>query len=119
MDIFTSYYSKAKTLDTEQYALFRVSITMPGWFDKQIYALPDIYPKWSILDAYKRNVISEKEYIAKYLQQLAMCDKNEIRRTIEKLTGERAPVLLCWESSDKFCHRRILASWLGYTPKEL
>lgn len=58
----------------------------------------------------KMNMIkyAENEYIENY--QKEVLDKLNAKTVYEEL-GEDA-VLLCWENTEKFCHRHLVAKWL-------
>jgi hypothetical protein len=65
--------------------------------------------------------VSEQEYRKRYAQQLAALDPQRTHDELVALAGGEEPVLLCWErkadleAGRVFCHRRIVAEWLGTT----
>jgi len=106
----TSYFAKYKEEDG-------VSIAgkSPEWFTGKSY--PALFPKWSFYSKYKIDG-DEKAYEEEYRRQVL--DKLNPVKVYEDL--EHA-VILCWEGSGKFCHRRLVAQWLyeklGVTVDEL
>jgi hypothetical protein len=65
--------------------------------------------------------VPEAEYRKRYAKQLAALDSRETYDALVALAGDDEPVLLCWErkadleAGRVFCHRRIVAEWLGTT----
>lgn len=51
---------------------------------------------------------------------LAPLDRDAVRKEICDLVGKdaKAAVLLCYETPEKFCHRHLVAKWLGDDVKE-
>jgi uncharacterized protein (DUF488 family) len=80
---------------------------------------PDLAPTKGLLFNFKHKVITEKEYVRIYIEEIL--DKLDPQQTYNKL-GENA-VLLCYERAGEFCHRRIVAEWfkiyLGIIVEEL
>jgi len=83
-----------------------ISRTQPrGWTGR---AYEPLAPPWRLLQAAKSGAIDEEEYIRRYLEEVL--SKLDPVRVYADL-GEDA-VLLCWERSGAFCHRRLVAEWL-------
>lgn len=65
--------------------------------------------------------VSEPEYRKRYAAQLAALDPQRTYQDLVTLAADDDPVLLCWErkadleAGRAFCHRRIVAEWLGST----
>ena len=65
--------------------------------------------------------VSEPEYRTRYAAQLAELDPEHTYQELVTLAAGEEPVLLCWErkadleAGRVFCHRRIVAEWLGNT----
>lgn len=74
--------------------------------------LPVLAPKKDFWIVWEENIgkIDEYEntkyYINEYYKQVL------IKINIEDLLKEENPILLCYEDSDKFCHRHILAEYI-------
>lgn len=109
--IATSYYAKAARYpDTFKIAISR---SIPNWF-KPNCQLTWLAPSWSMLSQYKLDH-NENKYTFKYLQMLA--DKNKVLEyLVERMNvmeRKQNVLLLCWETSGKFCHRHLLADYLN------
>lgn len=109
--ICTSYYAKA----TRYPDTFRIAIsrTIPSWFTPDCQ-LTWLAPTWEMLARYKETGDSN-EYTRKYLNILLDKD-NTLRYLVERLIAKERKqnvLLLCWEASGKFCHRRLLADYMN------
>lgn len=56
--------------------------------------------------------VSQEEYVKRYIAQLAQLDAREVWDKLHALVAPHDPILLCWESALKFCHRRLAAEWM-------
>ena len=68
-------------------------------------------PSWRLVQEAKSGAIDEYEYIRRYREEVL--SKLDSARVYADL-GEDA-VLLCWERSGAFCHRRLVAEWFEET----
>ena len=95
----TSYFARFKGTNG-------VSITLgiPIWFKGAHY--PQLAPKADFLFKYKKDG-DEKEYTNQYYAQVL--DKLDPQEVYNDLKDK---VLLCYEKSGKFCHRRLVADWI-------
>ena len=82
-----------------------ISRTQPrGWTGR---AYEPLAPSWRLLAAAKSGAIDEGEYTRRYRAEvLSKLDPATVRADL----GEDV-VLLCWENSGAFCHRRLVAEW--------
>lgn len=92
----------------------RISLSMPKGFDANETWMA-VAPKWDLLGPYKDGAIDDDEYTRRYR---AMLDANadaviERYRQLERRFRDSDAVLLCWCRAGAFCHRRLLAEWLG------
>jgi len=55
----------------------------------------------------------EAIYIPKYHAILSKLSKEGILKEIERLSGGHDCILLCYEKPEDFCHRHMVAKWLG------
>ncbi len=97
----TSYYAKYKGDNGVS-----IAAKCPHWFNGRQYK--KLAPNYSLLMAYKNNLINEVEYTEQYYKEVL--NNLDARQIYEEL-GEDA-VLLCWEKSGSFCHRHLVADWL-------
>lgn len=47
-----------------------------------------------------------------YGEQLLALDPHQVVDELHTLTAGADPILLCYETPSKFCHRRLVAQWL-------
>lgn len=104
--MFTSYYAKHGT-DRNAVA---ISAKPPDWYVGVTYPL--LAPSWDLINGVKSGSMSEDEYTERYLKLLKKRGASPYR-TLSDL-GDQA-ILLCFETPDKFCHRRIVADWIEFT----
>jgi len=97
----TSYYSKSATHPNA------VSIAgkAPEWYKGREYKT--LAPKYWFFAKYKEDHDEDFYVDAYYEEVLSKLDP----KTVYDELGEDA-VIMCWESSEKFCHRHIVADWL-------
>lgn len=80
----------------------------PKWFTGGSY--PDLFPTWPMINAYKQSdqgAAAQDAYIAMYHK--LVLDRLDPAKIYDDL---KYSVLLCYEASDKFCHRYLVAEWL-------
>ena len=82
-----------------------ISRSQPRGWTGRVYER--LAPSWRLLTAAKSGAINEDEYIRCYRAEVL--SKLDPARVYADL-GEDA-VLLCWENSGAFCHRRLVAEW--------
>lgn len=82
-----------------------ISRTRPRGWTGRIYE--PLAPPWRLLAEALSGEIDEEEYTRRYRAEvLSKLDPATVRADL----GEDA-VLLCWENSGAFCHRRLVAEW--------
>lgn len=98
----TSYYAKYKGENA-------VSIAgkCPSWYKGREYK--KLAPRYWFFAKYKQD--GDKEFYTEQYQKEVL-NKLDPKQVYEEL-GEDA-VLLCWEKSGEFCHRRLVAEWLEH-----
>lgn len=101
MTIQTSYFAKYK----DQPNGIAITRYTPKWFKGETYSA--LAPTKAMLDAYKAGRLSEEDFIKQYQQKVLepLC----VYEVYHDLKGK---TLLCFETSDSFCHRHLVASWL-------
>jgi uncharacterized protein (DUF488 family) len=103
MKIYTGYFAKIKQY--REKGLVTISIAR---FNKY-------YSGVSLkLLAPTAEMIYEPEsfYIPKYKLILSKLNPSLILKEIEILSGGKDCILLCYEKSGDFCHRRLVAKWI-------
>ena len=77
----------------------------PDWYKGRQYK--KLAPKFWFFKKFKKDG-DKKFYTEQYNKEvLGVLDPHEVYEEL----GKNA-VLLCWEKSGKFCHRRLVAKWL-------
>lgn len=109
--IYTSYYARAKSFPNLVH--IRISTSCPKWYPYETKCLPELYPGFDLVNGIKTGEITEAEYECRYKEKLAKLDKYAVRKKIEDLAGDKDTVLLCYEKDGDFCHRHLVADWLG------
>jgi len=105
----TSYYASPRIIGTEyKYELISISKKPPAWFTLPHKIYKPLCPSWKLVMNYKSGQITKEQYTQYYHEEIL--DSLDPARTYQEL-GENA-VLLCWEKSNQFCHRHIVAKWL-------
>jgi hypothetical protein len=113
--IYTSYFAKIKNITVSDNLISIARKTPEGIKIKEFKLLA---PSWDILSQYKNNGGNEDLYTRRFTSEI-LSNLNPI--LVVKELGLN-PVLLCYERSDRFCHRFIVAKWFnaaGYETKEL
>jgi uncharacterized protein YeaO (DUF488 family) len=82
-----------------------ISRTQPRGWTGRVYE--PLAPSWRLVQEAKSGAIDEDEYIRRYRAEVL--SKLDPVRVYADL-GDDA-VLLCWENSGAFCHRRLVAEW--------
>lgn len=101
--LFTSYYAK----NGAHRQAVAISLFAPSFFRRRWY--PKLAPTRRMIDELKDGIIDEVEYTTQYLQllKLRQLSPQQIADDLEE-----GSILCCYESSEKFCHRHIVAAWL-------
>jgi uncharacterized protein (DUF488 family) len=111
MDILTSYFAMVKNLpeNTQPISISRFS---PKFFKGPCYT--KLAPTSQILKLYKAGVIDDNAYIQMYYDQvLSTLNAYTVVDELLAIAGNKIPVLVCYESPDKFCHRHLLNEWFN------
>lgn len=82
-----------------------ISLGVPKWFKGKLYK--KLAPTYQILNQYKIDN-DEIKYTEHYTKEIL--NKLNPKEVYDEL-GEDS-VLLCYEKSNSFCHRHIVAEWL-------
>jgi len=113
--IKTSYFANHRQFPP---ALKKISVSRfsPTWAELDSIAF-ELAPSKKLLQDYKAGKVSEKDYKTQYYEE-----------TLSKLNPEiiykkyKGSIFLCYEISDHFCHRKLIAEWLmnaGYHIEEV
>ena len=105
--IKTSYFANWRNFPSN-YEQINISLYPPKGWNKGSLKL--VAPNASLLAAYKNNTITKEEYEKIYIKQLE--DSGLTPQKVKEMLPENT-LLLCYEKKGDFCHRHILAEWLG------
>lgn len=115
MKIYTSYFAKIKDLPEN---IIPVSISRYPPKNLKIREYSKFFPPWSIIKEYK--ITGNQDKYTKDYNNLVLCKLNRdicIQDLIE-IGGRKDICLCCYEKSNDFCHRHIVAKWLNYDISE-
>ena len=106
--IYTGYFAKLK--EYKKNGLIPISITRfpPKWFEGE--QCQDLAPSAELLKKYKDMYMDEEHFEIHYNEMLSQID---VLKIVEEAVKGRDVVLCCFEKSDDFCHRHLLAKWLN------
>ena len=113
MKIWTTYFANVKNLDTTKVMPIAIcGKAIPGWSWPEYKKLA---PSWSIYDEYKNKGGTPEHYTERFVsERLRPLDREQVLKDLETLAQGRPEVaLVCYEKPDDFCHRHIVAAWLG------
>jgi len=119
MKIWTTYFAHVKSIDTDK--IMPIAIcgkAVPGWKYPEYKLLA---PSWDIYDEYKNRGGTPERYTERFLKErLSVLDKESVLRNLTELAdGKKEIALVCYEKPGDFCHRHIVADWLGQGIEEL
>jgi len=100
IEIKTSYFANYK----EDNAV-SIAFSTPNWFKGEKYK--KLAPPKKLLYDYKSGLVEEEEYRKVYSKEVL--NKLDPFKIAKELNNK---VLLCYEKSEDFCHRKLVAEWL-------
>lgn len=109
--VYTSYFSKIKDIHNDS-IIIGISRFPPKNINNNYFLAPSV----GLLNDYKQGLINIPEYITRYKNEVSYYLTNVFIGALKELMMENRDIILCcYESSDKFCHRHILADLIrGY-----
>lgn len=110
--IYTGYYAKLDEyckLGFTKERLLAISNTVPDYFRNKVRHFKKISPRWELIKEHKDNKINDNQFVLYYYKHLDNI-KNYIDWIIRFLS--KPCIFLCYETPDKFCHRKIFAKYL-------
>lgn len=114
MKIYTYYYSRAKDLPENILPISIAGWAPKGWTGEEYKVLA---PKWSFFKEYKETG-DEERYTEQFTRLVLGAITREkviqdLHSILAKYPGKDSVALLCYEKPGSFCHRHIVAEWLG------
>ena len=110
MKIYTSYFAKLKKLPKN---IVPISICgkAPDWYKGIQYKV--LAPKYGFFMEWKQNHDNEF-YIEHFKSEvLDLLDADEVVERLSQLSEGKDIALICYEKPSDFCHRHLVAEWLG------
>lgn len=108
--MYTSYFSNVRNV-AKDHVCVGICVCPPDWWDSP--NLPELSPPGDLLARHKAGKVSHAEFELEYHQRvLSKLDAKEVHERITNQFGDKV-VLVCFEAPGDFCHRRILAYWMG------
>ena len=141
--IFTSYYAQMRNFPSNVYPV-SISLGIPKWYEGAIYQ--KLAPTKEILSIWKANHENNESYWEKWYDEqykqsvLSYHLQHDVVHELEKVLPDSVKnilnsssvsiwknpdihiALLCYEKSEDFCHRKLVAEWFeeaGISCKEL
>lgn len=121
MNIFTSNFAKAKSLDHSKYLVVAISRYVPKGYSG-VRELR-FAPSRQLLMSYKKG-LSTDIYTQLFFNELRNKESvYSVFKDLARLSNGRDIVLCCYEKPGDFCHRRLIADFVlsnwNYEIKEL
>lgn len=107
--IYTSYFARLKKIP-DTICPIAICGKSPDWYNGLEYK--KLAPKWSFFSEWKKNQDNDYYYRHFLKEVLAPLNPHTVIEELQAMAGGKDVVLLCYETSDKFCHRHIVRSWL-------
>lgn len=118
MEISTSYFAQLRKIEAMAGAVpVAVCRYPPDWYKVEVYK--KIAPDYSMMTGMK-NADTREYFKSKYLKEvLGRLEPGIVEKDIAAIVernGGAFAVLLCFEKPADFCHRHLVAEWLGRDP---
>ena len=111
MKILTSNFSSVKKFPLTRFLPIGIAQWPPKFFTGE--SLKQLAPPDFLIRGYKSGDIDNDEYVLQYNKHiLKNLDVPALIETLQKMCGQRIPVLCCYEKSGDFCHRNLVAMHL-------
>lgn len=109
MKIYTSYFARLNKLPKN---IIPISICgkAPDWYKGIRYKV--LAPKYSFFQEWKQNQDNQYYIEHFYAEVLNNLNAEEVVKRLSELSGGNDVALICYEKSDDFCHRHLVADWL-------
>lgn len=121
--ITTSYFYKSKNIEGINHRIVSIVRGKPRHYSGIKHQLKSLAPTHNLTREFMTGYASEKEYVASFNTMLASLNVNDVINELLKKTRGAEPILMCYCSPYRFCHRHLVAEWIeketGETVKEL
>lgn len=119
--IYTSYFGKSKALAKSHPDYVQVAICGKMMFPWKGLRYKKLAPKIGFFTEWKKNHDNDY-YVSRFNEEvLAPLTRDAVLKELAALVGgdDKTIVLMCYEKPQDFCHRHLVARWLGNDVKEL
>lgn len=112
----TGYFAKLRTYTNAGLVPVSIARVTPKWYNGLVYQR--LSPTPAILHEYRAGQLQgdTDRFTAVFRRcVLSHLDRDAVLRELERLTGVSRDdiILLCYEKPTDFCHRHLVAEWLG------
>ena len=109
MSVYTTYFAKVRKLPSYVKPI-SICTYPPSWFAGPNFS--KLAPTESALMEY-RHTGDTDEFSRRYKEEtLAGLNPNDVLEELRGLTSTKDVALVCFEKSEDFCHRHLVAQWL-------
>ena len=111
--IYTSYFAQIKKFP-DNFEPICIARWKPKWYRGRIevgLAPTDSLLRW--WRASNKDEQAQAKFRQQYLGMLNHYSPIAVANILQTLANDKIPILLCFEKSDDFCHRHILAEWFN------
>lgn len=106
MRIYTGYFAILQKLKNP----VSICAIPPKWSDCPNFKL--LAPSKDILLGAKSGEITQDQYTKRFNAYLKTLDQEEVLQQLKELVGSKTITLVCFEKTNDFCHRHLVADWL-------
>lgn len=112
MKIYTSYFANWRHFPKDAVPIGITRFKPKSWNGINLVSLA---PSDKLLRQYKNKYVDELMFKMMYYQELKerRLTPEFVRETLETAVGNKDVILCCYEKKGDFCHRHLLAEWLG------
>lgn len=111
MKIYTSYYANLKNISLSMYQPISIAGRCHDWYHGLEYK--KLAPKKWFFNEWKTNHDNNFYVRCFHDEVLNNLNKEEVIKELESMSYGRDVVLLCYEKPGDFCHRHLVAEWIG------
>jgi len=110
MKIYTSYFGNWRKWPKDA-VVVSIARKKPLFWRGLEYK--DLAPEEKMLRAWRNGELTKIAFEDWFEEQLGKLDKWDVKRDMALIGDGHDVILVCYEKPDEFCHRHIVAKWLG------
>lgn len=113
MNIYTGYYARTNEYKKHGLAPISISWKVPDkWLSDENKWYKSLAPKYDIWREYN-TIHNEEIYVSRFTNEvLSKLEPSKVLSDLKVLSGDKDPILICYEKPECFCHRHIVGVWL-------